>query len=315
MKDNTLVSFFFPIFLGCIFLEVIYVNFWTQRNLYSTKDSVSNLLVSVGQYLCEAASGLLLLPLYVGVQQHKLFELPSGVGTFVALAVLLDFVYYWVHRFSHEVRWMWATHVVHHSSGYLNLTTSFRLGWTGLLSGVWLFWIPLVWIGFTPMQIINAIAVNLIYQFFTHSVTKSRFGPLEWVLNTPSHHRVHHAVAPQYLDKNYGGIFIIWDRLFGTFAAEEAGTPTRYGTVQPLESHNPFRIAFAEWLAIWRDLAGPALLRDKLRFVFGPPGWSRDGSRKTSRQIRDEWLLRRRGDAAGTDLIYLPIEQQRIDIP
>lgn len=288
MKANALTSFFFPIFLLCILAEAIYAR-WSGRGGYSLKDSGVNFLVAVGQYGCEILAGLVLLPLYGLIHSHRLFTFEPDAVSFVILVVLLDFVYYWVHRFSHESRWMWASHVVHHSSTYLNLTTSFRLSWTGFLSGVWLFWVPLVLIGFTPWQIVNAIAVNLIYQFFTHSIATRRLGWLEWVLNTPSHHRVHHAVNPQYLDKNYAGIFIVWDRLFGTFAPEAVDEPIRYGTVTLITTSNPFRIALDEWVALLRDVARAPTLRDKWMFAFGPPGWSADGSRQTSRQMLADW--------------------------
>ena len=155
---------------------------------------------------------------------------------------------------SHRVRWFWATHAIHHSSNEFNLATSYRFGWTGRLSGVAVFYVPMIWLGFAPGPVFIAAGLGLLYQFWLHAEWIPKLGRLEYVLNTPSHHRVHHAANAEYLDRNYGGIFIVFDRLFGTFVAERDDLPCRYGLVTPLRSNNPVVIAFHEWAALGRDL-------------------------------------------------------------
>jgi sterol desaturase/sphingolipid hydroxylase (fatty acid hydroxylase superfamily) len=167
---------------------------------------------------------------------------------------------------------MWATHAVHHSATRLNLTAAIRLGWTGNISGNFLFFLPLALLGFHPAAIGAMLGANLLYQFFIHTELAPRLGPLEWVLNTPRHHRVHHASNATCLDKNYGGVLIIFDRLFGTFAEPPQAEPLRYGLVGAAPSYNPIAIALGQWIAMLRDARrahGPAAT---FRALFGPPG-------------------------------------------
>jgi sterol desaturase/sphingolipid hydroxylase (fatty acid hydroxylase superfamily) len=208
----------------------------------------------------------------------------------LACFLLEDLAYYWFHRISHERRFFWASHVVHHSSQHYNLTTALRQTWTGALGLTFLFWLPLVFIGFPPAMVLMFSAISLVYQFWIHTELIDRMGPLEWVFNTPSHHRVHHATNPKYLDANYAGVLIIWDRLFGTFVKEEE-RPT-YGIISNLGTFNPFRIAFHEWAGIARDVARARSLREAAGYVFGPPGWSPDGSRQTSASLKAAWAAR-----------------------
>lgn len=169
------------------------------------------------------------------------------------------------------MRWWWATHCVHHSPNELTLASALRLGWTGKFGGAVIFFAPLVWIGFHPVAVGAAVALNLLYQFWLHATWIPRLGPLEWLLNTPSHHRVHHARNPEYLDCNYGGVLIVFDRLFGTYTAERADRPPCYGLVTPLHSYNPVRIALHGWLALARDLRAARGPADALCTLFGPP--------------------------------------------
>jgi sterol desaturase/sphingolipid hydroxylase (fatty acid hydroxylase superfamily) len=186
--------------------------------------------------------------------RHRLFTIPLGSVTAVILLVIAqDFSYYWFHRCSHRVRWFWATHAIHHSSNEFNLAAAYRFGWTGRLTGAGLFYVPMIWLGFAPGPVFIAASINLLYQFWLHAEWIPKLGWLEYVLNTPSHHRVHHAANPEYLDRNYGGIFIVFDRLFGTFVTERDDLPCRYGLVKPLRSNNPVIIAFHEWAALARD--------------------------------------------------------------
>lgn len=216
--------------------------------------------------------------------RHRLFNIPLGSAALLALLLLgEELCYYWYHRMSHRVRWFWATHVVHHSPSDLNLAVAYQLGWTGELTGTLFFFVPLVWLGFPPRAVLTTLAVNLLYQFWLHTRWIPRLGPLEWLLNTPSHHRVHHACNPEYLGPehlgaNYGGILILFDRLFGTFVAERDDIPCRYGLVKPLASYNPFYIAFHEWIAMTRDLLCARSWRERAQYLFNRPGWAPVGS-------------------------------------
>ena len=171
------------------------------------------------------------------------------------------------------MRWFWATHAVHHSPNEFNLGIAYRFGWTGRLTGSAVFYVPMIWLGFPPQAVFATLALNLLYQFWLHTEWVPKLGWLEYVLNTPSHHRVHHASNAEYIDRNYGGVLIVFDRLFGTFAAERDDLPCRYGLVTPLKSNNPIRIAFHEWLKIARDLQRRAHRTRGVGYLFGPPAW------------------------------------------
>ena len=189
----------------------------------------------------------------------------------LGLYLLVEFAYYWHHRLAHRVRWFWATHSVHHSSNELMLASAVRLGWTGRLGGAIAFFTPLVWIGFPPQAVFGLVAAGLFWQFWLHADWMPRLGPLEWVLNTPTHHRVHHASNPEYLDCNYGSSLIVFDRLFGSFVALRDDIEIRYGLTRPALSHNPLRIAFHAWLAMGRDFVAARGARARLKVLFGPP--------------------------------------------
>ncbi len=287
MEFPNVVAWAIPGFLGLLAAEAL-----TARRLrlrFELRDTFASLSMGVGNF----AIGLTVAGLYVvafqAVHSVRLFDLGYTPAVFVACFLLEDLAYYGFHRISHESRWFWASHVVHHSSRLYNLSTALRQTWTGRISLTWVFWLPLAWVGFPPPMIFLFTGISLIYQFWIHTESIDRLGPLEWVLNTPSHHRVHHATNPRYLDANYGGVLIVWDRLFGSFVREEADDRPRYGIVKNLDTYNPLRIAFHEWAAIARDLAAAGSWRDALAYLFGPPGWSRDGSRSTTAMIQERW--------------------------
>ena len=257
-----------PVFLGCIAFEFLYLR-RRAMNSYSWADVSSNAALALMQQAGSLLVAAPLLWLMQRIHAHRLFDLAPGWTTLVLLVVAQDLAYYWQHRASHRIRWMWASHVTHHSSPRLNLSTAFRQSLTYPLSGVWLFSLPLVWIGFTPTQVVTMGALNLAYQFFVHTETVRSLGWLEAVMNTPSHHRVHHACNERYLDRNYAGIFIVWDRLFGTFTPERERCV--YGLVHPLHSHNPLRLTFHEWIAMLRDARLASGARARLLQLFGPP--------------------------------------------
>jgi len=250
---------------------------------YEARDTAASLAMGIGNVAMSALCKVAAAALAFGIYQYRLFDIGTGWLAWVVLIPLEDFTYYWFHRLSHEVRLLWAAHVNHHSSRHYNLSTALRQSWTTPLTGPW-FWFPLAFIGFHPAMILTAQAISLIYQFWIHTERIGRLGPLEWVMNTPSHHRVHHGRNVEYLDRNYAGIFIVWDRLFGTFEPE--GAPVDYGITKNLDTFDPRVIAFHEWIAMFRDAWHAPRLRDALRYLVLPPGWSPDGSSHTARELQ-----------------------------
>ena len=191
--------------------------------------------------------------------------------SWVAGFVLVEFAYYWFHRCSHTVRWMWVTHSVHHTPEQITLLSALRLGWTNLFSLGWLFYLPLVLAGFDPRMVAVLLAFDLHYQFFLHTEAVGRLGPLEWIFNTPAHHRVHHGSNPAYLDCNYGGVLIVFDRLFGTLRAERAEEPIRYGLAHPLGTHHPLRLVYLPWRQLILDMRAAGSLAGAVKVALGRP--------------------------------------------
>jgi len=260
-----------PLFLGLVALEAWY---WHSRRpeVYSLVDTLSNAALALMHQVADALAWLLVIGLFHVVYQYRLFELPAASAWTIAVLFLAqDFVYYWFHRAHHRIRWMWAAHVVHHSSERLNLSTAFRQSITYPASGMWLFWLPLAWIGFEPTHIVAVVAINLGFQFFVHTQAVGKLGWFERIFNTPSHHRVHHARNARYIDRNYAGVLIIWDRLFGTYVEEDPAEPCVYGIIGQVQGHNPIRLTFHEWLAMFRDARRAGGWRAALDQLFGPP--------------------------------------------
>jgi sterol desaturase/sphingolipid hydroxylase (fatty acid hydroxylase superfamily) len=212
-----------------------------------------------------------------------------AVDTWPAIAALFigqEFCYYWYHRGAHRIRWFWCNHQIHHSSNDLNLSAAYRIGILGRLSGSAFFFIPLVLLGFPPKLAFQMLSLNLLYQFWIHSTWIPKLGWLEYVFNTPSAHRVHHAANLDYLDANYGGILIIFDRLFGTYRAERDDLPCRYGLVVPMKGYNWFRMEFGPWAALWKDLRGAKSFGNAVGFLLRPPGWRPNGSGASTEDLR-----------------------------
>lgn len=239
---------------------------------YDWRETAASTVIMVGQGLSRLLTALIVAPLMLWVQRHRLFDLHlDGWLPILGLFLGIEFLYYWFHRASHGVRWMWASHSVHHSSTRLNFTAAYRLGWTNLLSGGWLFFVPLVWLGYTPIAVFGGFAANLTFQFFLHTEMVRRLGPLEWIFNTPAHHRVHHASNPELLDRNFGGVLIVFDRVFGTHCDEPRKGQLRYGLAGAAPSNNPFRIALGEWTKLLHDLQRARSPQQAWRVAFGRP--------------------------------------------
>ena len=221
-----------------------------------------------------------LLPLGLGavvlgwVWQHRIATVPlNNIWAFVLLFFGQELCYYAYHRAAHRVRFFWATHSVHHSPNDLTLAAAYRLSWTGALSGSALFFAPLVWLGFKPVTVLSVVALNLLYQFWIHATWIPKLGFLEHVLNTPSAHRVHHASNLEYLDGNYGGVLIIFDKLFGTYIPERDDIAIAYGWVKPVQGYNLLKIEFTQWLELARDVWHAPSLAQKIKHLVKPPGW------------------------------------------
>jgi sterol desaturase/sphingolipid hydroxylase (fatty acid hydroxylase superfamily) len=273
MTPIKLYMLVFPLFIAAIAAEAAYFR-WVLRKEYGWRATLSNVVVALGRLVTEGALAAIVLAVYFAAYSVRPFDIPMDNWiSWVALFFAVDFAYYWLHRMSHEIRWMWAQHAVHHSARQLTLSVAYRLGWTSLVAGPWLFLVPVCWIGFDPLSVGLMFAANLIYQFWLHTETVPRLGVLETVFNTPSHHRVHHGVNPGYLDRNYGGVLIVWDRLFGTFAAERKDTVIEYGLVKQVDTLNPLKIVISEWILLFRDLRSARGLREAAGYAFGKPGW------------------------------------------
>lgn len=234
----------------------------------SVLDLVMRLAINVGVPLA------LSTPVTRWAHEHRLMQLElDSWQTFVLLFFGQEFCYYWYHRAAHRVRWFWCNHAVHHSPNELNLSAAYRIGIFGKLTGTFLFFSPLVWLGFEPKLVMLTLTLNLLYQFWIHATWLPKLGWLEYVLNTPSAHRVHHASNAAYLDANYGGVLIIFDRLFGTYVAEREDLPPRYGLVKPITSYNPLRVEFTQWIDLIADLRKARSLKHVLGYLLMPPAW------------------------------------------
>ncbi|CAN5670558.1 sterol desaturase family protein [soil metagenome] len=249
------------------------VQTFVRRIAYDWRAFAASIADAIGRRAVDALGLSIAAPVFAWAYTHRVSTIEWA--TPIAFALLLvgqEFCYYWYHRMAHRVRWFWATHSVHHSPNELTLAAALRLGWTGKLTGTAIFFAPLVWLGFPPLAVVGALAANLAYQFWLHAPWMPRLGPLEWIFNTPTHHKVHHASNLEYIDRNYGGVLIVFDRLFGTFVDERADVKIRYGLTTPITTHNPLRIAMHEWLAMGRDLWAARGWRARIDVVFGPPG-------------------------------------------
>ena len=268
-----------PFFFLLIGLELV-AGLVQHKKLYRFNDSVNDLSCGIVDQILNVFLHVALLASYIFLFEHfRLFDIaeaPPAAKWVAAIGLLfgVDFCFYWFHRIAHEYAAPWATHVVHHQSEEYNLAVALRQ--RALESCfAWVFYLPLAVIGFPPIWFVAMKGINLVYQFWIHTEAIDRLGPLEWVMNTPSHHRVHHARNPKYLDKNYAGMFIIWDRMFGTFQLEEE-QPV-YGITKPLHSWNPLWANLQSWTDLAHDAWHAPRWRDKIKIWFMPLGWTPPG--------------------------------------
>ena len=299
-------EFAFPMVLAWaapFFALSVALEWWAVRRghlagEYETRDAITSMTMGLGSLVADLLLGALSLGALMWLWQFRLFDLTETVGLGVASVLIAliaqDFVYYWKHRATHRVRWFWSAHVVHHSSQGYNLSTALRQPWNSHFTGLVILSAPLVLLGIHPVLLGFVASLNLLYQFWIHTQAIDRMPAwFEAVMNTPSHHRVHHSTHPEHLDTNYAGIFILWDRLFGTFVREEARDGMVYGLVKNVETFNPVRVAFAEMLAVLRDVLRPGLsLRQRLGVAFAPPGYAPDGRHNRSEDIRAAYRAR-----------------------
>jgi sterol desaturase/sphingolipid hydroxylase (fatty acid hydroxylase superfamily) len=246
---------------------------WRRRGGYDVGGALASFGIAAGQFALQPVAAAIIGAIYFGLAKSTPLALPIDdwrvwLGAFFAV----EFSYYWMHRWSHTVAWMWATHAVHHSARQMALPAAIRLGWTGLLSGGWLVFAPLILLGIPPAMLAVLLGANLAYQFLLHTEAVDRlWAPLEAICNTPSHHRAHHASDVRWHDCNFGGMLIVFDRLFGSFVPEPAGGGLAYGLDRPGSSNNPFAIVAAPWQRLARTMLASPTPRAAIRAAFGRP--------------------------------------------
>ncbi|MFN5418134.1 MAG: sterol desaturase family protein [Flavobacteriia bacterium] len=286
-----------PIYVILILGEIILSNWINVKNNtglknYTFIDTLTNVYLMVANMGIDVLMRGISLFSLLFAYEHHIFELKTNpVLYWISLFLLEDIIFYWIHRSEHKIRLFWAVHVTHHSSEKFNLTTGFR---SSVFQPIYrfLWFIPLCFIGFHPFDIFIIFSITQTYGILLHTNLIDRLGFLEYFLVTPSHHRVHHASNVEYLDKNMGMCLIIWDKLFGTFQAELDAVKPKFGLYEKTISAKPQETIFHEFSSIVKDLKRPLSFSERLKYLFKPPGWSHDGSSKTSEELRSEILTK-----------------------
>jgi sterol desaturase/sphingolipid hydroxylase (fatty acid hydroxylase superfamily) len=259
-----------PIVLAMIFVEILISN-WQQKNYYKTQDTLCTIGLLAGNIIVAFSIKGLILALHFYLYQYKIFELSGMLPLWlfwILTFVVIDLVFYIYHRMSHRIRFLWAIHLSHHSSEEMNFAVSFRQAWFGPISKI-PFFMVLPLLGFDPTIIAAAGVISTLWGIVGHTQIIGKLGVLEWIFNTPSHHRVHHGSNEQYIDKNYGNLLIIWDRMFGTFEPEKE--KVKFGLVNNVNTFNPTKITFMAWSSMIEDINNKQSLGEALRIIFGPP--------------------------------------------
>ncbi len=282
-----LIHYAIPVFALTLIIEAI-LTVKVKLEDYEFKDAITSITMGLGNVFISLLTKGIMLGVFWFLYQFKFFVIPFTWWAWIILLFLEDLVYYWNHRIAHESRLFWASHVVHHSSKKYNLSTALRQTWTGSFY-TFIFWVPLIFLGFHPIMVITQQSISLLYQYWIHTELIKKLPKwFETVFNTPSHHRVHHATNPQYLDRNHAGIFIIWDKLFGTFEPE-VEKPI-YGLVKDIETNNPLKVAFLEWYNMLKDVfSSKTSITKKLLYFIKPPGWNHKGTGILSQDLRKDW--------------------------
>ena len=287
LSRDQLIFYALPIFLLAIIVELI-ISRNTHKQLYHGRDFAVSLSMMVASAIVEFVPKLLAFIAFIYL--HEISPLKDIVGrqwwAWILLFFMDDFAYYWFHRLNHEVRLFWAGHVMHHSSQYMNFGTALRQG-VGERTHKFLFWIWIPLLGFDPLMIFTMISINLFYQYWVHTELVDKLPSwYEYIFNTPSHHRVHHASNVRYLDCNHAGVLILWDRIFGTFSAELLEEKPIYGLTKNINSFHPAYVMTHEYQSIWKDVKSASSWKDKLKYIFWAPGWSHEGADLRAKTLR-----------------------------
>ncbi|GJM33851.1 MAG: hypothetical protein DHS20C18_28520 [Saprospiraceae bacterium] len=300
---NEIIKYALPIFFACIIIE-----YFLARHLFDIKESIAGVAIAlvalfITSFTKVATLGLFFLVFYFFADfRMEVFGYESfGWAWYVWVACLLldDMCFYWHHRFSHSIRVLWAAHIPHHSAKKFNLTIGIRNGWfIPLYKPIWWLWMP--FIGFEPLMLVTTMIINGLYQFTLHTQLSPSWGWIGTIINNSYMHRAHHSCNYEYLDKNHGGIFLIWDRLFGTYQKVDDSITPKYGVIHDPDSYNPIKIHTHEFEDIWRDVKSVDSWSDKLKYIFYPPGWSHDNSSKTTRQIQREMAQKKEQEILGS---------------
>lgn len=292
-----IILYAIPFFILAMIIEIVYTIKFNLKS-YHTKDSVTSLSMGIGNVILGFISkAIVIAAFYFVYDNFRIFTIPIALWSFILIFFADDFSYYWFHRISHQCRLFWASHVVHHSSQHYNLSTALRQTWSGgFYTFIFWLWLPLV--GFHPGMILLQMSISLLYQFWIHTEAINKMPKwFEAIMNTPSHHRVHHGSNPIYLDRNHAGILIIWDKLFETFQEELKDEKVIYGLVSNINTYNPIKVAFIEWFYMFKDtLKHRISFKNRINYLLKPPGWKHDGSGILSDDLRNEWLKNKHND-------------------
>ncbi len=283
-----------PGFVALILLEMFVLKRWRNLEGYELRDTTASLMMGVGNVVSAILFGIIAYLVLFAAYDLRFFTITFEWYWVLVCFIVDDLRYYVFHRLAHRCRWVWADHIVHHSSQHYNLSTALRQGWTSVFTGAFILRVPLLLIGFHPAVVAFVGGVNLVYQFWIHTEAIGKMPRwFEYIFNTPSHHRVHHATNPRYLDANYAGTLIIWDRMFNSFVEELDEDVPKYGLVKNVGTFNPFRIAVHEWVEMFRDARQPNLtLRQRFGYLFNPPGWRHDRDLSGSAAIKADYVKR-----------------------
>lgn len=294
LREQLLILFSTPIYIIAIGIELFFTHFYLKHPVYRIKDTLVNVYFNLMNTGIDILARLFYLVILQGLFVHGvLIHWSVQAWTYwLLLLLLVDFAFYWMHRLDHEIRFFWAVHVTHHNSEEFNFTTGFR---SSVLEPFYrfIYFIPIVWLGFQPIDILFMYSATQIWGTFVHTKLIGNMGRLiEAIFVTPSHHRVHHASNTKYLDKNLGMFLIIWDKMFGTFQKElspEEYEPIKYGLTKNPEKRDAFHLFFHEWIQIYKDATRKGLnFPQRLKYIFGPPGYSHDGNSKTTKELQSK---------------------------